>query len=213
MSDRHSCPATATRPNTQGVRVLLLCLILVIALGCRPTSTVNYDVPRPDTAADVIGPTDVFEVRVHLEEELSGEFRVDGDGTIGYPLLGTLKVDGLSPAGVSGVIRDGLADGYLLDPQVTVLLKEQNSRKVSMLGEVTRPGRYAYRDGMTLVEAIAEAGGTTVSAVLVAVILTRHVKGEEYSVELPYRDITEGRAPDFSLAPGDIVLVPTSPVK
>ncbi len=196
------------------MRSTLLLLAALVALGCRPTtSTVNYDVPRPELSQDVIGATDVFEVRVHLEVELSGDFRVDGDGTINYPLLGTLRVDGLSSAGVAGVIRDGLADGYLLDPQVTVLLKEQNSRKVSMLGEVTRPGRYKYRDGMTLVEAIAEAGGTTESAVLTAVILTRHVEGEEYSVDLPYRDITEGRAPDFSLAPGDIVLVPTSPVK
>ncbi len=195
------------------MRSLLLLLVTLLALGCRPTTTVNYDVPRPELSPDVIGATDVFEVRVHLEEELSGDFRVDGDGTINYPLLGTLEVDGLSPSGVAGVIRDGLADGYLLDPQVTVLLKEQNSRKVSMLGEVTRPGRYKFRDGMTLVEAIAEAGGTTESAVLTAVILTRHVEGKEYSVDLPYRDITEGRAPDFSLAPGDIVLVPTSPVK
>ena len=195
------------------VRPVLLLLLAYVVLACRPTSTVDYDVPRPDAAPDVLGATDVFEVRVHLEAELSGDFRVDGDGTISYPLLGTLKVAGLSPSGVAALIRDGLADGYLLSPQVSVLVKEQNSRKVSVLGEVTRPGRYAYRDGMTLIEAIAEAGGTSISAVLSGVILTRQVEGKEYSVELPYRDITEGRAPDFSLAPGDIVLVPTSPVK
>jgi polysaccharide export outer membrane protein len=191
---------------------LLLATALAVA-GCRQTTTVSYDVPRPELGSDVIGPTDVFEVRVHLEEELSGDFRVDGDGTISYPLLGTLEVAGLSSSGVAAKIRDGLADGYLLSPQVTVLLKEQNSRKVSLLGEVTRPGRYTYRDGMTLVEAIAEAGGTTESAVLAEVYVTRHVGGEEFSVEIPYRDITQGRAPDFSLAPGDIVLVPTSPVR
>ena len=200
-----------TRPPA---RFLLLLVSLALALaGCKQNTVVSYDVPRPELAPDVLGPTDVFEVRVHLEDELSGDFRVDGDGTISYPLLGTLDVDGLSSSGVAAKIRDGLADGYLLDPQVTVLLKEQNSRKVSMLGEVTRPGRYTYRDGMTLVEAIADAGGTTESAVLAAVFVTRRVGDKEFSVEIPYRDITEGRAPDFSLAPGDIVLVPTSPVR
>ena len=193
--------------------VLLLLLAALLAVGCRQTSTVSYDVPRPELTADVIGPTDVFEVRVHGQDELSGDFRVDGDGSIDYPLLGKLSVSGLSSSGIAGKIKDGLADGYILKPQVSVLLKEQNSRKVSMLGEVTRPGRYMYRDGMTLVEAIAEAGGTTESAVRSVVRLTRVVKGKEYSVELPYRDITEGRAPDFSLAPGDIILVPTSPVR
>ena len=197
------------------MRVLsVLCLLFVlIGVGCRTASTVDYDVPRPAVVADVIGPADVFQVRVHGQDELSGDFRVDGDGTITYPLLGTMQVTGLSSSGIASVIRDGLSDGYILEPQVSVLLKEQNSRKVSMLGEVTRPGRYTYRDGMTLVEAIAEAGGTTESAVLAVVRLTRVVEGKEYSVELPYRDITEGRAPDFSLAPGDIVLVPTSPVR
>ena len=197
-------------------RLLLPILVLLLALaafGCATVDTGYLKVPRPAVAGDVLGPDDVVTVTVRLEDSLSGEFRVNADGTIAYPLLGALPAAGKTPSEVAEDLRARLADGYLRDPQVAVALTTMNSRKVSVLGEVTKPGRYPYREGMTLVAAVADAGGTTDSAVLAYVLLTRRIDGKDYSVQVPYRDITRGKAPDMELAPNDIVVVQESSVK
>ena len=92
------------------------------------------------------------------------------------------------------------------------MVKEFNSRKVSVIGQVRKPGRYGYHEGMTLVEAIAMAGGTTDSAVLRSIQVTRN-QGDAAVYEVPFRDITQGREPAFPLIPGDIIFVEESPVK
>ena len=172
-----------------------------------PTATV------PDVPRDIVGPTDVFEVRVHLEESLSGTFRVDGNGTISYPLLGELEVAGLTATGISELIRERLADGYLREPHVSVFVQETNSRKITVIGEVKKPGRYVYKDDMTVVDAIAESGGTTDRAALNFVVVTRRTDGRETSFDVPFKDITLGRSDDFSLVPGDVVVVAESAVR
>jgi len=179
-----------------------------------PDQPAGWDhVPGKADMREVLGPTDVFEVRVYEEEDLSGIFRLDSDGTFVYPLLGTLQAEGKTAGEIAEDIRAGLADGYLLEPQVTVFVQEYNSRKVSVLGEVKRPGRYTYRQGMTLVEAIAEAGGTGPSAALSMMKVTRTVDGEEHSIDVPFKEITRGRVADFPLLPGDIVFVSESAVR
>jgi len=140
-------------------------------------------------------------------------FRVEDDGRVAYPLLGIIDSAGLTATELAEVIRSGLADGFLQAPQVTVFVTEFNSRKVSVLGQVARPGRYRYRTGMTLVEAIAEAGGTTESAVLQSVRVTRRSKDGDTSLDVAFKEITRGTVSDFPLLPGDIVFVAQSAVK
>jgi len=162
---------------------------------------------------EVLGPGDVFEVRVFEEESLTDSYRVEADGHFVYPLLGRIEVTGRTATELAEFIRGGLADGFMVAPQVTVFVEEFNSRKVSVLGEVRNPGRYTYRPGMTLVEAIAEAGGTTESSVVATMRVTRRRDEGEISMEIPFKEITQGQVKDFPLSPGDIVFVAESAVK
>ena len=81
-------------------------------------------------------PGDVFDVRVYSEKDLSGSYRVGSDGTIRFPLVGTVEVSGKTPEMVSDSISTALRNGYLRDPQVTVFVKEFRSKKVFVLGQV-----------------------------------------------------------------------------
>jgi len=99
-------------------------------------------------------------VRVYGEEELSTTFRVASDGSIDYPLLGTIKVSGMTPSHVVNTFESMLRDGkYLKNPQVSIFVKEYNSKKISVFGQVKKPGTFPYQDGMSVVEGISIAGG------------------------------------------------------
>ena len=144
------------------------------------------------------------------EESLSGVFRVASDGTIDYPLCGRVRVVGLDSTGVSRTLTRCLKDGYLRDPQVSVFVREYNSKKVFVFGQVQKPGTFAYEDGMSIVEAITRAGGFTKLAAKNQVVVTRVLDGQEQKLRVPVEDIGIGRAPNFLLKPGDIVYVPES---
>jgi polysaccharide export outer membrane protein len=100
-----------------------------------------------------------------------------------------------------------LADGYLKKPQVSVMAKEWNSRKVSIIGQVQKPGSVAYFTNMTIVDAIAAVGGFTGIASKNSVTLRREAKGSVQSRSYRVADISEGRAPNVVLQPGDILVV------
>ena len=190
--------------------IALLAAAAVLACACATTQKVELPVAKP--APTVLGPEDVFEVMVYLEESLSGEYRLDSNGEFTFPLVGNLNLVGSTPSQAADLLSERLADGYLRNPQVSVTVKEFNSRKISVIGQVRKPGRYGYHEGMTLVEAIALAGGTTDSAVLRTIQVTRN-QGETERFEVPFKDITRGKAPPFALIPGDIVFVDESAVK
>jgi protein involved in polysaccharide export with SLBB domain len=154
-----------------------------------------------------LGIDDVFEVRVFSEPDLSGQYRVAADGTIDYPFVGRVSIVGRRSGDVQELITAKLRDGYLKSPQVSVMVKEWNSRKVSVIGQVQRPGPIVYFPNMTVVDAIAGAGGFTPIASKNAVTLRRESKGAVESRNCPVADISEGRAPNIVLRPGDILVV------
>jgi polysaccharide export outer membrane protein len=108
---------------------------------------------------------------------------------------------------VQELIASKLKDGYLKNPQVSLMVKEWNSRKVSVIGQVQKPGSVAYFPNMTIVDAIAAAGGFTGIASKNAVTLRREFKGAVESRNCPVADISEGKAPNVVLRPGDILVV------
>ena len=154
-----------------------------------------------------LGIDDVFEVRVFAEPDLSGTYRVSADGTIDYPLVGRISVIGLRSGDIQELITTKLTDGYVKNPQVSLMVKEWNSRKVSVIGQVQKPGPLAYFPNMTIVDAIAAAGGFTGIASKNAVTLRRESKGSVESHSYRVADISEGRAPNVMLRPGDILVV------
>ena len=159
------------------------------------------------TPEERLGIDDVFEVRVHGEPDLSGSYRIAADGTIDYPFIGRIAVIGMRSGDLQELIVAKLADGYLKKPQVSVMAKEWNSRKVSIIGQVQKPGSVAYFTNMTIVDAIAAVGGFTGIASKNSVTLRREAKGSVQSRSYRVADISEGRAPNVVLQPGDILVV------
>jgi protein involved in polysaccharide export with SLBB domain len=159
------------------------------------------------TPEERLGIDDIFDIRVFSESDLSGTYRVAADGTIDYPFIGRIAVVGMRSGEVQSLITEKLRDGYLRNPQVSVMVKEWNSRKVSVIGQVQKPGAVAYFPNMTIVDAIAAAGGFTGIAAKNTVNLRREVKGSVESHNCPVADISEGRAPNVQLQPGDILVV------
>jgi polysaccharide export outer membrane protein len=179
------------------------------AMGCfghRPASSgpVEAVVIEPD---EQLGVDDVFTVRVFGEPDLSGDFRVAADGSIDYPFAGRVSVIGMRVGEVQRELAHRLADGYLKNPQVSVMVKEWNSRKIAVLGQVQKPGSVSYFPRMTIVDAIAAAGGFTGIAAKNSVTLRREQSGKVESRSFPVADISEGRAPNVVLVPGDVLVV------
>ena len=148
----------------------------------------------------------------HLHEarvvaELSGAFRVATDGTIDYPLVGRVQVSGLRTGEIQKLLVDKLKDRILKDPQVVVTIKDRNSQKVSVLGQVARPGQVGYYPNMTIVDAIASAGGFTGIAAKNSVNLRREVNGKIEMHVFPVADISEGRSQNVTVLPGDVLVV------
>ncbi|MGB1700447.1 MAG: polysaccharide biosynthesis/export family protein [Nannocystaceae bacterium] len=194
-------------------RFLLPIVFLGFVCSCVTNQT---SVPRGTAgikrAAPRFVPGDVFEVRVFDEEGLSGQFQVQEDGTIEFPLIGRITVEGLSQAEAATSIEDKLEDGLLKNPSVTVIVIERQSVEVSVLGEVAKPGTFPFVERMSLVQAISEAGGLGPVAAPRRVKLIREGPDGPETYQISLEDITAGKAKDVPLEPGDIVFVPESPL-
>jgi polysaccharide export outer membrane protein len=189
---------------------LVLASLVLGAFACGPTAP-RYRAARGETQAEdtVVGPGDVFDVRVYDEEDLSAEYRVEGDGTIDFPLVGRIEVAGLDPTAIAELIRDRLRDGeYLVAPHVSVRVQEYNSRRVSVIGAVREPGSYPISSRMGVVEAVSLAGGFTALANRDGTLLTRRVDGELRTFSVPVDRISSGQEPDVTVRAGDILHVP-----
>ena len=186
--------------------MLLWVLTLVACAGQRATP--QFPTPVLSSAVETLGVGDVIEVKVFREPELDRTFQVGSTGKIDFPLIGELSVIGKQPESIAEEIRGLLEGDYLKDPQVTVFVKQQNSRKVHVLGQVNKPGSFVFRSGMSIIEAITTAGGFTDLASTNSVGVTRVVSGNEIKLDVPVANIGRGKAKNFFLRPGDIVVVP-----
>ncbi len=196
-------------------------LLVLTTLGCgafrdpKPSEYSSQEVYAEDTT---LGARDVFEVRVFRHEEMSGTYSVSDEGTINFPEIGLVAVIGKTPAEVEKDIQGRLADGYLVNPSVSVLVKEYKSKTVSVLGQVRKPTVVPYTAGMSIVDAISQAGGFTPMARKNAVRVTRTAaaaaaadkdnEDDATAFTVPVESIANGKAKPFFLRPGDTVFVP-----
>jgi polysaccharide export outer membrane protein len=193
-----SCPSLA--------RLAPLALLVTIA-ACAQSQRKPVAANDVAPAEDKVGIDDTFDVRVYGEADLTGTFRVATDGTIDYPLAGRIQVSGLRTGEIQELLVTKLKDKYLKDPQVVVTIKDRNSQKISVLGQVARPGQVGYYPNMTIVDAIANAGGFTGIAAKNSVNLRREVGGKIETHIYPVADISEGRSPNVMVLPGDVLVV------
>ena len=156
-------------------------------IGDSRTGTTDY---RIDTG-------DRISITVYQEPDLSvNEVRVKANGTIAYPLLGDLRVDGLTSQELQNLVTSKLLDGYLKNPSVNVSI--DSYRLYYIKGEVNRPGGYAFVDGLTVAKAVALAGGYTARASESRITLVRETDPE---------NPLEGAETNTPIKPGDVITV------
>lgn len=188
-----------------GRRGLLLGLLVVACGGGSDNLHVNLP---PAIEKSTVGPGDVFLMEIVGEKDLPREYQVASDGSVDIPYLHTVQVAGLEPQEIGRLVRRlMIAQGVLSDPSIVVQVKEYNSRRVTVLGQVAKPGTFPFTPGMTLIQAVSQAGGLTGLANLDRVNLTRRVEGGARTVVLSIGTIMEGRAADILLQSGDRVFV------
>src|SRR5438445_4336730 len=129
---------------------------------------------------------------------------------IDLPLFGLVKMYWLTPTMSAVAITACLQDRFLKHPQVAVTVREYNSKKVFIFGEIAKPGTFSFSDNMNIIEVVTQAGGFTKSASKNNVSVIRQVNGLEQKIRVPVEDIGVGRERNFLLQPGDIVFVPGS---
>ena len=159
-------------------------------------------------------PTDIINVTVHEQPDLSTKTRVTKDGYITFPLLGKVRVEGKTVQELERDIQELLEKDYLVSAQVLVFIEKYHPRQISVIGEVNTPGKFDMPDGksMTLLEAIAMAGGFTEDAEVNKTKVIR-VKGEKKkTIQVRVKDITERgeKDKDIVLENDDVVVVPES---
>src|SRR5512135_3194960 len=123
----------------------------------------------------LVGEEDVLKITVYDNPALTTVARVSGDGLITLPLINAIKVSGLTTSQISQKITDLLADGYIVDPHVSVFVEEFKSRKTIIMGQVNKPGIYALSGNTTFLELLSRAGGLTKEAGDKAVIKRKTV--------------------------------------
>jgi len=199
-------------PSLLRTSLLLAAAASLGSAGCTRRSATPPPAEAPDvqTLASTLGSGDVLEVRVYREPEISGIYQVGSDGDVVFPLCQRVEVAGQTANGAADRFRACLAASFMRDPQVTVVVKEYNSKKVFVFGEVQKPGTFIFQDGMSIVQAVTIAGGFTRTASQNATSVTRRVKGQETKLKVKVQDIALGKAPNFTLEPGDIVFIPES---
>lgn len=160
----------------------------------------------------IIGPFDVLEIGVFGVEGLEPRnYRTDASGQFSFPLLGTVDAGGITPAELRRQITMGLRANFIRDPQVTVNLKETTSRVVTVAGQVARPGPYPVLGKMTLIRAVATAGGMSEFAKQDEVIILRDVNGQRYAGVYNLDAIQRGNYGDPEVFANDVVIVGDSP--
>jgi len=157
-----------------------------------------------------IGPKDLLEISVFGADELSRTVRVSEDGKVSLPLLGEVIVDGLTKSELEKKLAGLLGEKYVQNPQVTVFIKEYQSKRVSVLGAVEKPGPYQLLGRQTLMQIISEAGGLTRDAGSDIIIIRQLPDGASTSLRISIDDLfLKGDATlNVPLEPGDIVNVP-----
>jgi polysaccharide export outer membrane protein len=179
---------------TRALSVALLLLATACAAGPQgpelssPASPQSYRLGHGDRVA----------VTVFGEKDMSGEYDIDDTGNLPLPLAGAIKVENMTPRQAEQAVTQRLTRGGLMrDPQVTVSVVRY--RPVYILGEVQRPGAYPYQSGMSILNAVALAGGYTYRAQTKRISVVRPTEGDKQA---------QVAAETSYIAPGDIIIIP-----
>jgi polysaccharide export outer membrane protein len=178
--------------------------------GGSPDQVTAPAVTRAHNNTYVIGDDDLLEINVWKETDLCKTIPVRSDGKISLPLVGEVQAAGRTPVQLEDEIRSRLLN-FITEPAVTVMVQKINSLKFNVMGEVIKPGSFALTTNMTVVDAIATAGGFKDFAKKKGIyVLHANADGTESRTRFNYSDFVKGHNPkqNVKLQPGDTVVVP-----
>jgi protein involved in polysaccharide export with SLBB domain len=211
--DRGWTPSRAAFPSPGGRASYVWLLCGLILFGCADL----YPVAPPRELAPFVyrvGPGDILTVEVRNEPGLEQrEVTVTPDGHISFPMVdGTIDVADSTISEIAQALRTELLV-VIREPSVTVTLRESRSAQVQVLGEIAVQGRVPYREDLSLIDAIGEAGGPLwATAKVSSVHVVRGVLDDPVLFEINLKKLLTGRERDIHLEPGDIVVVPAKGV-
>lgn len=154
----------------------------------------------------LVGPFDKLKVDVFGIEDLQKEVQTDASGNFSFPLIGTVEAAGSTPGEIADMIEKQLAR-FVRSPQVTVNLVDTVSQVITVEGEVKKPGLYPVVGNMTLVRAVATAGGVGEMADLDDVVVFRQVGGQRYAALFNLKAVRAGNYVDPAIYANDVVIV------
>lgn len=210
------------RNRTTICMALLVALVVITGSIMAQTSTKNGDSrSSPGSSASpsvksativagadyVIGPDDVLAVNVWKEPDLSRSVLVRSDGKITLPLLKDIAASGSTTDELQARIEKGLSD-YISKPSVTVIVQEAKSHKFNILGAVQKPGTYILTGPLTVLDAIALAGGFREWAKVKSIYVLRPGAGGQLKIQFNYKQVINGKMADVQLKVRDTVVVP-----
>jgi polysaccharide export outer membrane protein len=172
------------------------------------------DTPAPTREATapteyLVGAGDKLEIAVFGHADLSRTTEVRIDGAIDFPLIGDVQVAGKGLPQIGKEITRSLGKDYVVDPQVSVNVREYGSQWVTVIGEIRTPGRHLLRPNMRLIDLLAEGGGLTPFANRKQIeILRSESNNLRHKLVVNLKAIEDGKTADFPLLAGDVVMVP-----
>lgn len=156
-----------------------------------------------------VGPGDVIDVLVWKEPEVSSSVVIRPDGKISLPLINDLEVTGKTPLEIREIVVEKLSP-YINFPNVTVTVKQVNSKKVYIIGEVNGAGAYQMTQPITVLQILTEAGGLRPFADQKSIYILRMNNGKQEKFSFNYKDVVKGEKmqQNILLQPGDTIVVP-----
>jgi polysaccharide biosynthesis/export protein len=188
------------RSSSAGLTLHFLFFVFAIAsISAGLSVQASAQTPPPATSAEsyILGPNDRIRLKVYGESDITGEYEINNSGQVSIPLAGHLKAAGATTRQLEKAIASALAKGIVRDPRVNVEIAQY--RPYYILGEVKKSGEYPYRHGLTVMDAVASAGGFTYRANENKVLLRRSGAGVEETLPL------DAPVPVF---PGDNIRIP-----
>lgn len=196
-------------------RAVLIVSCVTVLLAGAPVTTAAQPAPRPsapvvDVPVDyTIGPADVLGIVFWRETEMSGDVTVRPDGKVSLPVIGEIAAAGMNPVALQEAVRVA-SSKFLTEPNVVVVVRAINSRRIFVTGLVTTPGGQPLVGPLTVMQAIAQAGGVTEYADAKNITILRTEQGRSQVLKFNYKDVAKGKnvEQNIVLKPGDTVVVP-----
>jgi len=178
----------------------------------------NFGVPDAPTVVPLgagykIAPLDTLSIKVFKMPDLSGDFEVDLTGQISIPLIGSITATDYTTAQLDEQLTQRLGAKYLENPDVSVGIKSSTSRSVTVDGAVNKAGGFPINGPVTLMQAVAQAGGASPEANIRRVAVFRQIAGKRQAAAFDLASIRRGEMADPQVYAGDIVIVDGSSIK